>query len=234
MNLVELRRVRADYDGIDALFGVDLAVAAGSICALLGPNGAGKSTALKVVAGLHRPTSGELYLGGRCVTGANPVDLARRGVCLVPEGRGVLPNLTVEEHLQMATFAGTSLADVTERAYDRFPRLAQRRKQAAGTMSGGEQQMFALARALATEPAVLLVDELSMGLAPIIVEQLYELVVGIAADGVAVLVVEQFASAVRDIADQAAIMVNGRIALSGGPDDGVFDRVSELYLGATA
>jgi branched-chain amino acid transport system ATP-binding protein len=234
MNLLELRDVQAAYDRINVLYGVDLSVDAGTICALFGPNGAGKTTLLRVAAGLHPPTGGDVVLGGRSVVGADPVELARRGVCLVPEGRGVFPNLTVDENLRMMTHTGHSFAEVRERSYARFPRLAERREQAAGTMSGGEQQMLALARALATDPAVLLLDELSMGLAPMVVRVLYELVAEIAADGVAVVLVEQFATAVAGIADHAAVMINGRIELSGRPEDGILDQLAELYLGTTA
>jgi branched-chain amino acid transport system ATP-binding protein len=230
-NALELQGVRAAYGRVEVLLGIDLAVAPGTVCALLGPNGAGKTTLLGVCAGLHRPTHGAVVLGGRVATGADPVELARRGVCLVPEGRGVFPNLTVRENLRMATHAGHSFADVEERSYSRFPRLKERRRQAAGTMSGGEQQMLALARGLATDPAVLLLDELSMGLAPVVVGNLYELVAQVAREGVAVLVVEQFASAVLGIADQAAVLVNGRIALSGPPGEGLVEQLSALYLG---
>ena len=234
MNLLELRGIRAAYERIDVLFGVDLAVAPGSVCALLGPNGAGKTTLLRVAAGLHAPTAGDVLLAGRSVTGADPVELARRGLCLIPEGRGVFPNLTVDENLRMMTFSGQPFAEVQEKAYARFPRLKERRNQAAGTMSGGEQQMLALARALATDPAVLLLDELSMGLAPIVVAQLYELVGEIAREGVGILVVEQFASTVMGIADQAAVLIHGQIALAGRPDEGVLERLSELYLGTAS
>jgi len=226
--------VRAAYGRIEVLFGVDLAVPVGSVCALFGPNGAGKTTLLKVIAGLHPPSAGDVLLAGRSVIGADPVELARRGLCLIPEGSGVFPNLTVDENLRMMTHRGQPFAEVQEKSYARFPRLGERRGQPAGTMSGGEQQMLALARALATDPAVLLVDELSMGLAPLIVRRLYELVAEIAAEGVAVVLVEQFASAVAGIADHAAVMVHGRIEASGRPEDGVLDELSRLYLGAPA
>ena len=180
MNLLELRDIRAAYDTIDVLFGVDLAVPAGTVVALLGPNGAGKSTTLRVCAGLHAPSSGDLMIAGRRVNGARPEDLARAGLCLIPEGRGIFPNLTVRENLRMMTYTGNSLSTIEAQAYERFPRLQERRAQTAGTMSGGEQQMLAMARGLATNPAILLLDELSMGLAPIIVEELYGIVAQVA------------------------------------------------------
>src|SRR6185369_7818897 len=209
--LLELSEVRAAYDGITVLHGADLDVAAGEMVALLGPNGAGKTTLLKVAAGAHPVTAGRLRLGGRDVTGANPRDLARAGVCLIPEGRGVFPNLSVRDNLLMMTFAGRSREEIEHIAYTRFPALAKRLSQPAGTLSGGEQQMLALARGLATDPAVLLLDELSMGLAPLIVESLYERVAAIAREGVSIVLVEQFARVVLDVAARAAIMVHGAI-----------------------
>ena len=208
--LLELRDVRAAYERIEVLHGVNLTVPAGNVVALLGPNGAGKSTTLRVAAGLHAPSSGDIVVAGRRVNGARPDDLARAGMCLIPEGKGIFPNLTVRENLRMATYTGVPLRDLEEIAFTRFPRLRERRKQTAGTLSGGEQQMLALARGLSTDPALLILDELSMGLAP--------------------LVVEQFASIVMGVADRVALMINGRIVQSGRPED-VADRLSEAYLG---
>jgi len=230
--LLELVGIRAAYVGIEVLHGVDLALPAGSVLALLGANGAGKSTVVKVCAGLVRPTAGEVRVAGHPVTGASCHDLARIGVCTIPEGRGVFANLTVRENLWMATQARGvgSLADVEEAAYTRFPRLGERRTQLAGTLSGGEQQMLAMSRALVTHPAVLLLDELSMGLAPIVVQRLYEIVAQVAREGISILVVEQFAQAVLGIADRAAIMVNGEIAHEGTPDE-LRSELSTAYLG---
>jgi branched-chain amino acid transport system ATP-binding protein len=230
VNLLELRSVHAAYDRIDVLFGIDLEVPAGSVVALLGPNGAGKTTTLRVAAGLHLPTSGDVLVAGRRINGTAPEDLARRGMCLIPEGRGIFPNLTVRENLRMMTYSGASLSVIEGEAYARFPRLAERRKQIAGTLSGGEQQMLAMARGLATHPALLLLDELSMGLAPIIVEELYELVAQIARDGVSILVVEQFASTVLGVADLAAVLVHGKVARVGTPRE-LQDELSKAYLG---
>ncbi|WP_280261222.1 ABC transporter ATP-binding protein [Nocardia abscessus] len=232
-DLLALREARAAYDAITVLHGVDLDVAAGQVVALLGPNGAGKTTALKVIAGIHPVTSGRLVLGGRDVTGADPRDLARAGVCLIPEGRGVFPNLTVRDNLLMMTFTGRSREEIEEIAFSRFPILGKRAGQIAGTMSGGEQQMLALARGLATNPAVLLLDELSMGLAPLVVGKLYDEVAEIARQGVAVLLVEQFAAAVLDIADHAAVLVRGRVVRQGHPDSGIRNELAALYLGSS-
>jgi len=230
MNLLELRGVHAAYERIDVLFGIDLEVPESSVVALLGPNGAGKSTALRVAAGLHPPTSGDVLVAGRRVNGVRPEELARRGLCLIPEGRGIFPNLTVRENLRMMSYTGTSEAEIEDRAFLRFPRLKERFTQTAGTMSGGEQQMLAMARGLATEPALLILDELSMGLAPIIVEELYEIVAQVAREGVSILVVEQFASTVLGVADYAAIIVHGRIARAGRPAE-LRDELSKAYLG---
>ena len=230
--LFELRGVRAGYDGITVLHGVDLAVAAGQVVALLGPNGAGKTTTLRVAAGVHPVRSGRLVLGGRDVTGAAPRDLARAGVCLIPEGRGVFPNLSVRDNLLMMTFTGRTRREIEEIAFARFPVLARHASRAAGTLSGGEQQMLALARGLATDPAVLLLDELSMGLAPLVVGRLYEQVAEIARQGAAVLVVEQFAAAALAIADHAVVLVRGRVERRGRPD-ALRAELSALYLGSS-
>ena len=228
--LLELRAMRAAYGQIEVVHGVDLAVPAGTVVAILGPNGAGKSTTLKVCAGLMPPSGGDYLLAGRRVNGAKPDDLARAGLCLIPEGKGIFPNLTVRENLLMATHTGVTMHHVEEVAYHRFPRLGERRKQLAGTMSGGEQQMLAMARGLATDPKLLLLDELSMGLAPIIVEELYEIVGQIARDGMSILVVEQFAQTVLGVADLAAIMVHGRIDKVGAPAE-LAAELSAAYLG---
>jgi branched-chain amino acid transport system ATP-binding protein len=227
---LELRDVRAAYGTITVLRGVDLAVPYGSVVALLGPNGGGKSTTLRVIAGQLPAAGGDVFVAGRRMNGAAPDELARRGVCLIPEGKGIFPNLSVRENLWMATHSGTSLREIEEIAYTRFPQLGQRRRQLAGTLSGGEQQMLAMSRALATKPALLLLDELSMGLAPIVVEQLYEIVAQVATEGVSILVVEQFARAVLGIVDWVGIMLRGRISNFGTPA-AMEAELSTAYLG---
>jgi branched-chain amino acid transport system ATP-binding protein len=229
--VLELRNVSAAYGKIEVLHGIDLLLPPAAVLALLGPNGSGKSTVLRVASGQMKPSGGCVHLGGRHVNGAAGDALSRIGLCTIPEGRGVFPNLTVRENLIMASYTGTPLEPIEERTYAFFPRLEQRRTQLAGTLSGGEQRMLAMARALVTEPAALLLDEMSMGLAPIVVEELYRLVVDIAASGVSILVVEQFAHIVLGVADLAVVMVQGRIAAAGQPADIEAD-LSSAYLGA--
>ncbi len=223
--------MKAAYGTIQVLHGVDLSVPEGSVVALLGPNGAGKTTTLSVACGLMEPTAGKVYMGGVDVTGSRAEELARRGVVTIPEGKGIFPNLTVRENLMMATYSGLDMGHVEEVAYTRFPRLGERRSQVAGTLSGGEQQMLAMARGLAADPAVLLLDELSMGLAPLVVEELYGIVAHIARGGTSILVVEQFARTVLGVADLAAVMVNGTVRAVGRPDE-IENELSAAYLGA--
>jgi branched-chain amino acid transport system ATP-binding protein len=227
---LELLDIRAAYGTIDVLHGVSISIPPGQVFALLGPNGAGKSTTLKVASGQLAPVSGTVHFMGQRVNGWSSDKLARAGLCTIPEGRGVFPNLTVLENLRMITYTGVSLSDVEERAYHRFPRLQERRKQVAGTLSGGEQQMLAMARAMATNPKVLLLDELSMGLAPLIVEELYEVVKRIAAEDVSILIVEQFAHEVLGVTDVAAIMLHGSVQLVGKPNE-VAEALQAAYLG---
>jgi len=228
--LLELRGVRAAYGTIEVLHGVDLALWPGEVLAVLGANGAGKTTMLKVLAGLHPLADGDVFVAGRRVNGTDTDELARTGLCLIPEGRGIFPSLTVRENLRMATYRGKSLKAVETLVFERFPQLARKRSQVAGTMSGGEQQMLALARGLATDPAVLVIDELSMGLAPLVVEQLYGQVADLADLGIAVLVVEQFAKVVLGVAHRAAVMVTGQISDVGTPQE-IEAKLSTAYLG---
>jgi branched-chain amino acid transport system ATP-binding protein len=231
--VLELRRVRAAYGQIEVLHGIDLALHAGEVLALLGPNGAGKSTTLKVASGQMEPSAGCFHLMGRHANGFKPDALARAGLCTLPDGRGIFPNLTVTENLRLMTFGGASRSHVEALAFSRFPRLSERRTQVAGTLSGGEQQMLAMARTLSVEPAVLLLDEISMGLAPMIVSELYDLVAQIAAEGVAVILAEQFAATALGVSTHVAVVVQGRIVASGTPSEMPAD-LTEAYLGGAA
>lgn len=229
--LIEMREVTAAYDRIRVLHGIDLAASPGEFLTLLGPNGAGKTTTLKVLAGQLPATSGCVHVAGHHLNGVAAGAFAKMGVCLIPEGRGIFPNLTVWDNLKVFSNSGTPHREIAERSFERFPRLGERRNQLAGTLSGGEQQMLALARGLGTNPAILLLDELSMGLAPIIVKQLYALVAEIAADGVTVIAVEQFARLVLDVADRAAIIGAGRVTFVGDPVEAAA-RLHDAYLGS--
>ena len=227
---LELRNARAGYGRIEILHGISVAVRPGELTALLGPNGAGKTTTLNTMSGLIKPRSGCRHVLGRHVNDATADQLARIGVCHVREGRSVFPNLTVADNLTVATSSGASIDRVRDVAFGVFPVLAQRRNQLAGTLSGGEKQMLALARGLGTDPAVLLIDELSMGLAPIIVGQLYETVGEIVAGGVSVLVVEQFAAVGLRYASYAYVLAHGVVTYA-GPSDDADDAVHRAYLG---
>jgi branched-chain amino acid transport system ATP-binding protein len=228
--IVELRDVRAGYGPIEVVHGVSLAVPAGSVVALLGPNGGGKTTLLSVCAGTIFPMTGEVIFAGEPVTLVSADGRARRGMCTIPEGRGIFPNLTVRENLLMATQVGVPMDRIEGVAFDQFPRLSEKRRQLAGTLSGGEQQMLALARAFATSPKVLLLDELSLGLAPIVVGELYDKVRELASGGLSILLVEQFARTALPIADAAAIMLQGVIAYQGSPGE-MEEALSASYLG---
>jgi branched-chain amino acid transport system ATP-binding protein len=225
-----LRDVRAAYDRIEVIRDVNFEIARGSVTALLGPNGAGKSTTLAVASGRLRPTGGEVLINGTDIGGRSYDALVRSGLCSVPEGRSIFPNLSVAENVRMWTYCGgAKRSEIEERVYSRFPVLASRRRQQAGTLSGGEQQMLAMSRALSTEPSILLLDEISMGLAPLIVAELYEHVARVSSGGTTILIVEQFANAVLAVADQALVMAQGTIVYSGSPTD-VRDRLADIYL----
>lgn len=226
--------VRAAYGRIEVLHGVSLTVPRGSALALLGPNGAGKTSLLKAISGQLPLTGGMVEVRGSGL-GRNATErLARSGVCMIPEGRSIFPNLTVTENLLMYTFrrSGLKSAWVEERAFERFPVLGSRKKQLAGTLSGGEQRMLSMARALTTDPDILLLDELSMGLAPLIVEELYGFVGQlVASEQLTIVMVEQFVQTALSIADRAAIMVNGELVKEGEPNE-IRDEVVGAYLGA--
>ena len=228
--LLEVRHLEVHYGGIRAVAGVDLAIAEGELVCLIGANGAGKTSTLKAICGLISSRTGLIRYAGEDVSYAPVHVLPRKGLVMVPEGRGIFPQLTVEENLAMGAYAHGG-GDPSAQ-YDRFPRLAERRKQVAGTLSGGEQQMLALARALMTRPKLLLLDEPSMGLAPMMVTKIFELVHDIAKQGVTILLVEQNARAALELASRGYVMESGSISLE-GEARALLDnpKVREAYLG---
>jgi len=231
--ILEVVDVTAAYGRIEVLRGVNLSVPRGAVMALLGPNGAGKPTPVQVISGQKEATGGDIHLGRVNRKNARPEELARLGLCTVPEGRSVSPNLTVEENRTLRSYAGASAEAVLETAYASFPRLSERRKHPARTMPRAEQQMLAMSRALASDPALLLLDELSMGLAPLIVDELYDTVQQIAESGVSILCIEQFARTALRVSDYAAVMSGGRIVATGEPDE-VLETMSDVILGGAA
>jgi branched-chain amino acid transport system ATP-binding protein len=230
--LLEVKALEVHYGGIRAVKGIDLEVEQGELVCLIGANGAGKTTTLKAICRLL-PSLGKIAYAGSDITRAKVHELPRRGLVMVPEGRGIFPQLTVEENLAMGAYV-RGRADA-ERQYATFPRLKERRTQVAGTLSGGEQQMLAIARALMTEPKLLLLDEPSMGLAPMMVARIFEVVREIAKRGVTILLVEQNARLALELAHRGYVMESGAIALSGSAKSLLEDaRVKEAYLGEAA
>ena len=219
--LLAVKGLKIAYGGIHAVKGIDLEVGAGELVALIGANGAGKTTTLKALSGLLKPAAGSVHYDGQDVTGKPAFELAQRGLALVPEGRGVFARLTVEENLAMGAYIrdarkeGAAIAADRDHAYTTFPRLAERRKQLAGTLSGGEQQMLAIARALMCKPRLLLLDEPSMGLAPLVVQKIFETIRRIAAEGVTLLLIEQNARLALQTCNRGYVMESGLITLSG-------------------
>ena len=214
--MLEVRGLAVAYGGIQAVKGIDLDIAEGELVTLIGANGAGKTTTLKALAGLLAPASGTVRYCGRDIAGAPAHALVRAGLALVPEGRGVFARLTIDENLAMGAYARRDRevnAD-RDRAYALFPRLAERRRQLAGTLSGGEQQMLAIARALMSRPRLLLLDEPSMGLAPLMVQKIFETIRLIAREGVTLLLVEQNAKLALETCGRGYVMESGSIALA--------------------
>ena len=230
--VLELRDVQAGYGSATVLRGVSIAVPPSSIVALLGANGAGKTTVMRVASGLARTTGGQVLIDGGDVTACSPQDRTRRGLCLIPEGRGIFRSLTVRENLELfrpsrpSRTAATSLEGVI----DVFPVLGQRIGQVAGTMSGGEQQMLALSRAFLASPRVVMVDEVSLGLAPKMVDQIFEVLTGLARRGVCLLVVEQYVRRALELADHVYLLSRGEVVLSGSTGDVTYHDVVNAYL----
>jgi branched-chain amino acid transport system ATP-binding protein len=235
MSLLELRNVHTYYGNIHALKGISLAIELGEIVTLIGANGAGKSTTLKTISGLLRPRTGEIWFEGAKIDGVKANDIVGLGICQAPEGRRIFPRMTVLENLQMGHFlrkAGPEVDADFERVYSLFPRLKERRSQNGGTLSGGEQQMLAIGRALMARPKLLLLDEPSMGLAPILVEQIFEIVRDINSTGTTVLLVEQNALMALGLAQRGYILQTGEIVLHDASDRLIVNpEVKKAYLG---
>jgi len=235
VSLLALERLEVAYGGIRAVKGIDLEVAAGEMVCLIGANGAGKSTTLRAITGLVRAAAGRIRYDGQDIGSLRVHEIARRGLAMVPEGRGVFPQLTIEENLGMGAYARRDRAAVKadqEHAYHLFPRLHERRAQTAGTLSGGEQQMLAIARALMSRPRLLLLDEPSMGLAPLMVERIFEVIRTIAAEGVTLLLVEQNARLALEVSHRGYVLDGGLVTISGPAATLLGDtRIREAYLG---
>ena len=232
--MLEVKGLRAGYGAIEVLRGVDLAVAEGEIVALLGSNGAGKSTLNNNISGLYRPFGGAIRFVGRDIAGAPSMDIVEMGLVQVPEGRRVFPNLSVRENLELGSYrrGRAARARNLEHVWSVFPRLAERSTQSAGTLSGGEQQMLAIGRGLMSEPRLLILDEPSLGLSPLLVEEMFALIERLNRSGLAILLVEQNVVQSLTIAHRAYVLENGRIALSGKAADLAQDpTLRKSYLG---
>ena len=236
--LLELKRLAVAYGGIQAVKGIDLVVNPGELVCLIGANGAGKTTTLKGVCGMLPVKSGSIHYDGRNITGRPPFELVRNGLAMVPEGRGVFGALTIEENLAMGAYIRHDRdgvhADI-DRVFDLFLRLKERRRQTAGTLSGGEQQMLAIGRALMSKPKLLLLDEPSMGLAPLMVQKVFETVVSVSREGVTILLIEQNAKLALEVSHRGYVMESGEITLEGASKSLLHDsKVRAAYLGETA
>jgi len=231
--LLELRNITAGYDAGTVLRDVTITVPDGSVVALLGPNGAGKTTTLKVASGLLGTRSGQILVDGEDVTNMAPYQLVRRGVCHVPEGRGIFPSLTVTDNIRLQAPA-RNFKESLRNATSVFPRLGERAKQISRTMSGGEQQMLALCHAYVSDPQYILLDEVSMGLAPKIVEEIFEYLHDLAGQGKSMLLVEQYVGQALKLADYVYIMDRGTITFAGEPGEISEETIMNSYLGSLA
>jgi branched-chain amino acid transport system ATP-binding protein len=236
--LLALEGLNVAYGGIQAVKGVDLVVGRGELVCLIGANGAGKTTTLKGITGLQAVRSGRVVYDGADITGRPSFELVQRGLAMVPEGRGVFGGLTIEENLAMGAYTRNDragiLADI-ERVFTLFPRLKERHKQTAGTLSGGEQQMLAMGRSLMSRPRLLLLDEPSMGLAPLMVQKVFETILRVSGEGVTILLIEQNAKLALEVSHRGYVMESGEITLSGEAGKLLDDpAVRAAYLGASA
>jgi branched-chain amino acid transport system ATP-binding protein len=233
--LLKVKGLKVAYGGIQAVKGVDFEVREGELVSLIGSNGAGKTTTMKAITGILPINDGDIEYLGKSIRGQGPWDLVRQGLAMVPEGRGVFTRMTITENLQMGAYIRNDKADIAadiDKVFTIFPRLKERKDQLAGTMSGGEQQMLAMGRALMSRPKVLLLDEPSMGLSPIMVDKIFEVVRDVYAQGVTVLLVEQNASRALAIADRGYVMESGIVTMSGPAKEMLHDpKVRAAYLG---
>ena len=233
--LLELEKLEVAYGGIHAVKGIDLVVRQGELVCLIGANGAGKTTTLKGITGLQPVKAGRIVYDGNDVTGKPAFQLVRKGLSMVPEGRGVFGALTIEENLAMGAYSRRDRKQIrqdVERVFGLFPRLKERARQTAGTLSGGEQQMLAMARAIMSRPKLLLLDEPSMGLAPLMVQKVFETVLAISGEGVTILLIEQNAKLALEVSNRGYVMESGTITLSGDARDLLSNpKVREAYLG---
>ena len=230
--MLELRGIEAGYGEHTVLRGVSLTVQRGTVVAVLGPNGAGKTTLLRVASGLLKPSTGAVMLDGEDVTRTRPYARARRGLCHIPEGRGIYPTLTVRENLVLHSHKGEEAAAL-DRAISAFPVLGEKLRQPAGQLSGGQQQMLSLVRAYLTDPNLVLVDEASMGLAPVVIDRIFEFLGQIASSGTALLIVEQYVNRALALADRVYLLNKGSVAFTGKSQD-VGDDLFAHYIGAAA
>jgi branched-chain amino acid transport system ATP-binding protein len=231
--VLELRGIDAGYGGAPVLRDVDLVVPEGAVVALLGANGAGKTTLLRVASGLLAPTSGQVVVDGRDITGKRPHSLTAAGVCHVPEGRGIFRGLTVRDNIALQALDG-DVSGAVERAVASFPRLGERLDQLAGTMSGGEQQMLALARTYVQSPRVVLLDEVSMGLAPKVIDEIFSFLQVLAAQGVSLLLVEQYVTRALAVADWVYLLNRGEVVFAGEPAEMEGRDIFAEYVGVPA
>jgi branched-chain amino acid transport system ATP-binding protein len=233
--LLELDKLEVAYGGIHAVKGIDLIVRQGELVCLIGANGAGKTTTLKGITGLQPVKAGKVVYDNKDVTGKPAFELVRKGLSMVPEGRGVFGALTIEENLAMGAYSRRDRKEIrqdVERVFGLFPRLKERCKQTAGTLSGGEQQMLAMGRAIMSRPKLLLLDEPSMGLAPLMVQKVFETVLAISGEGVTILLIEQNAKLALEVSNRGYVMESGTITLSGDARDLLSNpKVREAYLG---
>jgi branched-chain amino acid transport system ATP-binding protein len=228
--VLEIEGVTAGYGDTVVLRDISLSVPDSAVVALLGPNGAGKTTLLRAASGLIKPMSGRVTLAGEDVTGRKPHEMARRGLCHLPEGRGIFPSLTVRDNLILQSVKGTEDASINK-AVASFPVLGNRIKQLAGSLSGGEQQMLALVRTVLTEPKIVVVDEASLGLAPIVVDRIFDTLKRIAQSGTSLLIVEQYVTRAIELADSVYLLNRGEVVFSGAATEVHGDEVFERYLG---